>query len=132
GEEGGRVGGQQALLLLLGQQGRDGRSGLAGGEHGPSSDRESARGHGIGAIDVEAFGGELAGQGDGMLVAGAGGVVDCNPGGEGGQGEGEQAGDHCLSPADATAAGVGGGGAGGAVGPAERRRGGGGPGGSRP
>ena len=29
----------------------------------------------IGAVDVEAFGGELAGQGDGMLVAGAGGVA---------------------------------------------------------
>ena len=36
-----------------------------------------------------------------MLVAGAGGVADGDPGGgEGGQGEGEQAGDHCLPPAD--------------------------------
>ena len=63
-----RVGGQHALLLLLGQQGRDGGRGLAGGEDGPGGDGEPARGHAIGAIDVEAFGGELAGQGDGMLV----------------------------------------------------------------
>ena len=36
-----------------------------------------------------------------MLVAGVGGVVDGDPGGgEGGQGEGEQASDHCLPPAD--------------------------------
>jgi hypothetical protein len=95
-------------LLLLGQQGRNGRVGLAGVEDGPGGDGEPARGHRIGAIDVEAFGGELAGQGDGMLVAGAGGVarggggvVDGDPGGgEGGQGEGEQASDHRLPPAD--------------------------------
>ena len=97
----GRVGGQHALLLLLGQQGRDGGRGLAGGEDGPGGDGELARGHAIGAIDVEAFGGELAGQGDGMLVAGAGGVVDGDPGGgDGGQGQGQQASDHCLPPAD--------------------------------
>ena len=41
------------------------------GEHGPGGDGEPARGHWLGAIDVEAFGGELAGQGDDMLVAGA-------------------------------------------------------------
>ena len=100
---GGRVGGQHALLLLLGQQGRDGGSGLAGGEDGPGGDGEPPRGHAIGAIDVEAFGGELAGQGDGMLTAGAGGVVDGDPGGgEGGQGQGEQASDHYLPPADGT------------------------------
>ena len=99
------------MLLLLGQQGRHGGRGLAGGEDGPGGDGEPARGHGIGAVDVEAFGGELAGQGDGMLVAGAGGVVDGDPGGgDGGQGQGEQASDHCLPPADgppvSTAAGV--------------------------
>ena len=85
---GDRVGGQHALLLLLGQQGRDGGSGLAGGGDGPGGDGEPARGHRIGAVDVEAFGGELAGQGDGMLPFGAGrvargggGVVDGDPGG---------------------------------------------------
>jgi hypothetical protein len=98
-------------LLLLGQQGRDGRSGLARGEDSPGGDGEPARGHRMGAVDVEAIGGELAGQGDGMLVAGAGGVADGDPGGgEGGQGEGEQARDHRLPPADgppvSTAAGV--------------------------
>ena len=104
-----RVGGQHALLLLLGQQGRDRGRGLAGGEDGPGGDGEPARGHAIGAVDVEAFGGELAGQGDGMLVAGAGGVVRGGGGvvrgdpggGDGDQGEGEQASDHCLPPADA-------------------------------
>ena len=107
---GGRVGGQHALLLLLGQQGRDGGSGLAGGEDGPGGDGELARGHRIGAIDVEAFGGELAGQGDGMLpfatssvARGGGGVVDGDPGrGDGGQRQGEQAGDHCPPQADGT------------------------------
>src|SRR6185437_16044821 len=101
-------------LLLLGQQGRDGGSGLAGGGHGPGGDGEPARDHWLGAIDVEAFGGELAGQGDGMLVAGdggvvrgGGGVVRGDPGGgNGDQGEGEQAGDHGLPPADAPPVGV--------------------------
>ena len=102
---------QHALLLLLGEQGRDGRSGLAGGEDGPGGDGEPTRGHWIGAVDVKAFGGELAGQRDGMLVAGAGGVADGDPGGgDGDQGEGEQARDHRLpradSPAVRTAAGV--------------------------
>jgi len=56
-EHGGPVGGQHALLLLLllGEQGRDGRVGLAGGEDGLGGDGEPARGHRIGAIDVEAF-----------------------------------------------------------------------------
>ncbi len=95
------------MLLLLGQQGRDGGIGLAGGEDGPGGDGEPARGHGMGAVDIEAFGGELAGQGDGMLVAGGGGVVDGDPGGgDGGQGEGEQASDHCVPPANGTAVSV--------------------------
>jgi hypothetical protein len=62
----------------------------------------------MGAVDVEAFGGELAGQRDGMLpfgtgsvARGGGGVADGDPGGgQGGQREGEQASDHCLPPAD--------------------------------
>ena len=89
-------------------------AGLAGGEDAPGGDGEPARDHWIGGIDVEAFGGELAGQGDGMLpfgtsgvARGVGGVVHGDPGGgEGGQGEGEQAGDHCLPPADRPAVGV--------------------------
>ena len=73
-------------MLLLGQQGRHGGSGLAGGEDAPGGGGEPARGHRIGAIDVEAFGGELAGQGDGMLVAGVGGVVHGVLAGEEGEG----------------------------------------------
>ena len=96
------------MLLLLGQQGGDGGRGLAGGEDGPSGGGEPARGHGISAIDVEAFGGELAGQGDGMLVAGSGGVVhSVLAGGEGdgrdrGQADdqGHQQSDKPLPPAD--------------------------------
>src|SRR4029077_17227642 len=108
-------------------QGRDGRSGLAGGEDGPGGGGEAARGHGIGAVDVEAFGGELAGQGDGVLVAGAGGVVDGHSGsGEGGQRQGEQAGDHCLPPADGPPVRVAAGVQEVALGRAERRGGGGG------
>ncbi len=104
-EHGGRAGGQHALLLLLGQQGRHGRFGLAGVEDGPGGGGgEPARRHGVGAVDVEAFCGELAGQGDGVLVAGAGGVVGGDPGGgERGQGQGEQASDHRLPPADGPA-----------------------------
>ena len=71
----GRVGGQDAVLLLLGQQGRHGRAGLVGGEDAPGSDGELPRGHGIGRVDVEAFGGELAGQGDGMLPGSVGGLL---------------------------------------------------------
>ena len=95
-----RVGGQHAFLLLLGQQRGDGGRGLAGGEDGPGGEGELSGGHWIGAVDVEAFGGELARQGDRMLVAGAGGIVDGEPGGgQGGQGESDKAGDRCPPPA---------------------------------
>ena len=84
-EDGERVGGQHALLLVPDQQGRDGRGGLAGGGDGPGGDGEPTRGHGMGAVDVQAFGGELAGQGDGVLVVGIGGIEDGDSGGgEGG------------------------------------------------
>ena len=55
------VGGQDAILLLLGQQGCHGGAGLAGGEDAPGGDGEPPRGHGMGEVDGEAFGGELTG-----------------------------------------------------------------------
>ena len=68
----------------------------------------------IGAIDVEAFGGELAGQGDGMLVAGAGGVVHGVLAGEEGEGrdrgqaddQGHEQSDEPLPSADGPPVGV--------------------------
>ena len=40
---------------------------MVGRSDGPSGDGELSRGHGIGRIDGDTFGGELAGQGDGVL-----------------------------------------------------------------
>ena len=57
----GRASGQDAIYLLLGQQGRHGGAGLPGREYAPGSDGEPPRGHRIGRVDAEAFGGELAG-----------------------------------------------------------------------
>ena len=48
-------------LLLLGEQGRDGGTGLGGGEDTPGGDGELPGDHGIGGGKGEAFGGELAG-----------------------------------------------------------------------
>ena len=101
------VGGQDAILLLPGQQGCHGGIGLGGGEDPPGGDGEPPRGHVIGGVNAEAFGGELAGQGDGMLPGDIGGVADGDPGGgEGGQGEGEEARDHCLPTARLAAVGA--------------------------
>ena len=89
------------------EQGRDGGRGLAGGEDAPGGDGELARDHGIGGGNVEAFGGELAGQGEGVLPRGGGGVVDGDPGGgDGDQGEDEKASDHGLTPTYGSAVGM--------------------------
>ena len=54
-------------MLLLSQQGRDGGAGLIGRGYAPSGGGQPPRGHGIGRIDAEAFGSELAGKGNGLL-----------------------------------------------------------------
>jgi len=75
----GWVGRKDAVCLLLGQQGSEGGTGLAGGEDAPGGDGEPPRGHGIGRIDAEAFEGKLTGQSEGMLPGGACGVADGDP-----------------------------------------------------
>ena len=57
----GWVGGQDAVLLLLGQQDRHDGFGLVGREDLPGSDGEPPRDHGTGGVDGEAVGGQLAG-----------------------------------------------------------------------
>ena len=103
----GRVSGQHAFLLLLGEQGCHGGTGLGGGEDAPGGDGELPGDHGIGGGKGEAFGGELAGEGKGVLPGGIGGVVHRDPGGgDGCQSQDEEASDHGLPLACGSAVGV--------------------------
>ena len=94
-------------MLLLGQQGCHGGEGLVGGKDTPGGDRQPPCGQRVGGSKAKAFRGELAGQGDGVLPGGAGGVVHGDPGcADGGHGQGQQAGDHAAAPPDAAARGT--------------------------
>src|SRR5262249_57543724 len=91
-----------------GGEGCDGGGGLVGGKDTQGGDRQPPRRQRVGGGKGQAFHRELAGQGDGVLPGGAGGVVHGDSGrADGGHGQGQQAGDHPAAPPAAPARGAG-------------------------
>ena len=101
-------------MLLVHQQPRQGRAGLAGGEDAPGGRGQPPCGERMGGLGGDAFGRELAGEGDGVLPGGVGGLAGGVGGVAGGdpcgadsdQGQGQQAGDHAAPPPGGAARGV--------------------------
>src|SRR5262249_55360863 len=94
-----RVGEQDAVLLLPGQQRCHGGAGLGGGEDTPGGNGKPPRGHGIEGVNAEALEGEFTRKRHAVLPAGVGGVSHGYPCGYDGQDEGEGARDRCVAPA---------------------------------
>ena len=110
----GGITGQDAAFLLLHQQARQGGAGLGSGGDAPGGHGQPPRGELIGGVSGQAFGRQLAGQGDGMLPGGAGslpggiggGIDGDTRGADGGHGQGQQARYHSLPPPAGAARGV--------------------------
>ncbi len=93
-------------MLLLDQQARQDGAGLAGGEDAPGGHGQPPCGERTGGIGGQAFVGELAREGDGVLpggvrglAGGVGGAADGDSrGADSDHGQGQQAGDHAAPP----------------------------------
>jgi hypothetical protein len=93
-------------LLLVDQQARQSGAGLVGGEDVPGGHGQPPCGKRIGRVGGQAFGRELARQGDGVLMGGVrrlaggvGGVAYGESGGaDGDHGQAQQADDHAVPP----------------------------------